>query len=141
MTRVSLITAGLLLFGLLTFPLLAGTREAWDAYEKAVESVMTIEGEIPSESRAFLQQKKAELGLTDEEAAEIEEQVRQDAYPIGALEAYQQVVKEVMTIDGDITIEGRAFLDRTRRELGLTDEEAAEIEEHVRETGQARKSL
>lgn len=68
---------GLCVFSLLFSPLSAASPKALDAYEDAVEMVMTRDGEITAEGRAFLENKKNELGLTDEEASGIEEEVRE----------------------------------------------------------------
>jgi hypothetical protein len=73
----SLIAMGLFLLSLLASPLLAASPAALENYEQAVEAVMTPDGEISTDDRALLERKKGELGLTDEEAADIEEQVRE----------------------------------------------------------------
>jgi hypothetical protein len=74
---VSLIATGLFLFGLMVSPLSAATPEELGAYQATVEEFMTAEGEITVEDRAILNEEKGELGLTEQEAAQIEEQVRQ----------------------------------------------------------------
>lgn len=73
----SLIAMGLFLLNLLASPLLAASPAALEKYEQAVETVMKPGGEISADDRALLERKKGELGLTDEEAADIEEQVRE----------------------------------------------------------------
>lgn len=73
----SVIGMGLFLFGLMVSPLSAATPEEMEAYQATVEEFMTAEGEITVEDRAILNEERGELGLTDEEATQIEEQVRQ----------------------------------------------------------------
>jgi hypothetical protein len=73
---ISLIATGLFLFNLLAIPVQAATPEALTTYREAVEEVMTWEGQIDGEDRPFLNEKRAELGLTDQEAKGIEEEVR-----------------------------------------------------------------
>ncbi len=75
---VSLIAAGLFLFSLLASPIQAATPEGLEDYRATVQEVMTEDGQIRIDDRSFLDAKKAELGLTDQEAAQIEEQVRQE---------------------------------------------------------------
>jgi hypothetical protein len=136
----SVIGMGLFLFSLLVSPLPAATPEALDAYEDAVVEVMTANGDFTGEGRGFLDHKKRELGLTDEEARQIEEEVRY-TFPLpgvtidapDALDDYEAAVLEVMTNDGGISDEDRTLLDHKRVELGLTDEEARQIEEEVRQ--------
>ncbi len=74
---VTLIATGLFLFGLLASPVLAATPEALDTYREAVEASMTEDGQVSVDDRAFLEGKKHELELTDEEATQIEEEIRQ----------------------------------------------------------------
>ncbi len=73
---IHLIAMGLLLC-LLVSPLPAASPEALERYEEAVQAVMAPDGELSTEDRVFLERKKGELGLTDEEAADIEDQVRE----------------------------------------------------------------
>jgi uncharacterized membrane protein YebE (DUF533 family) len=74
---ISLIASGLLLFNLLAAPVQAATPEALEEYTEAVENAAKTEGKIDAEERATLDQKKKDLGLTDEEATQIEEKVQQ----------------------------------------------------------------
>jgi hypothetical protein len=73
---VSLIATGLFLFNLLALPVQAATPEALEDYRETVQEVMTVDGQVGPDDRAFLNEKKGELGLTDEEATRIEEEVR-----------------------------------------------------------------
>ena len=75
--RASVIATGLCLFSLLAFPLWAATPEAVEAYKEYGQEVMTEEGQIESEDRPFLNDYREELELTQQEATQIEEQVRQ----------------------------------------------------------------
>lgn len=73
---IALIATGLFLVSVLTFPVQAATPEALQAYSDVVQEVMTEDGQIGSDDRTFLNEKKAEFGLTDQEAKSIEEEVR-----------------------------------------------------------------
>ncbi|MBI2080276.1 MAG: hypothetical protein HYT86_00870 [candidate division NC10 bacterium] len=57
-------------------PALAATDEARQAYREAVQAVMQQDKSISEQDRASLDQQKANLGLSDDEAQEIEQQVR-----------------------------------------------------------------
>lgn len=72
----SLIATGLFVFNLVAFPVQAATPEALETYRETVEEVMTEDGQIDGEDRSFLYEKRTELGLTEEEAKEIEEEIR-----------------------------------------------------------------
>jgi len=73
---VSLIAIGLFLFKLLALPVQAATPEALETYRETVQEVMTMDGQVGPDDRAFLNEKKGELGITDEEATRIEEEIR-----------------------------------------------------------------
>jgi hypothetical protein len=73
---VSLIATGLFLFNLLALPVQAATPEALETYRETVQEVMTMDGQVGPDDRAFLNEKKGELGITDEEATRIEEEIR-----------------------------------------------------------------
>lgn len=73
---ISLMATGLFLVSVLTFPVKAATPEALQAYSDVVQDVMTEDGQIGPEDRTFLDEKRTEFGLTDQEAKSIEEEVR-----------------------------------------------------------------
>ncbi len=73
---IALIATGLFLVSVLTFPVQAATPEALEAYSGFVQEVMTEDGQIGPDDRHFLDEKRDELALTDEEANSIEEEVR-----------------------------------------------------------------
>lgn len=57
-------------------PALAATDAARQAYREAVQEAMQQDKSITEQDRAALDQQKTHLGLTDDEAQEIEQQVR-----------------------------------------------------------------
>lgn len=75
--RLSLIVMGIFLFSLVVSRVPAATPEALEAYKEAVEWVIGQDGEIEPEDRSALDAKKLNLGITDDEAVKIEEQIRQ----------------------------------------------------------------
>lgn len=76
MKVVSLGAMGLLLFAVLSAPIQAATPDALQSYRETVKEVMGRDGEIETYDRVLLDGRKGEFGLTDEEAEDIEAQVR-----------------------------------------------------------------
>jgi hypothetical protein len=77
----SLVVMGLVLVGLPTSVVQAGTPAALAQYQQAVTRLMRWNGEVFPSDRAILDGKKVELGLTDEEASDIEDQIRANPPP------------------------------------------------------------
>ncbi len=73
----SVIGMGLFLFSALISPIQAATPEDLEAYKEAVEEVMTEDGQVDLEDRSWLNEQRSEFGLTEQQAKQIEEQVRQ----------------------------------------------------------------
>ncbi|HET7854370.1 MAG TPA: hypothetical protein VFM04_07920 [Candidatus Methylomirabilis sp.] len=76
MKVVSLGAMGLLLFAVRSVPIQAATRYALQSYREVVQEVIGRDGEIETYDRVLLDGKKGEFGLTDEEAEDIETEVR-----------------------------------------------------------------
>ncbi|MGH7411810.1 MAG: hypothetical protein ACREJ6_12220 [Candidatus Methylomirabilis sp.] len=72
----SLGAMGVLLFAVLSAPIQAAAPDALESYKETVKEVMGRNGEIETYDRVLLDGKKGEFGLTDEEAEDIEVQVR-----------------------------------------------------------------
>jgi hypothetical protein len=72
----SLGAMGLLLFTFFAAPIQAATADAIESYKESVKEVMGQDGEIATYDRVLLDGKKGEFGLTDQEAEDIEAQVR-----------------------------------------------------------------
>jgi len=73
---VSLGATGLLLLAARTVPIQAATPDALQSYREVVQEVVGRDGEIETYDRVLLDGKKGEFGLTDQEAEDIETQVR-----------------------------------------------------------------
>ena len=72
----SLGAMGPLLFAVLSAPIQAATPDALQNYKETVKEVMGRDGDIEAHDRVLLDGKKGEFGLTDQEAEDIEAQVR-----------------------------------------------------------------
>ena len=72
----SLILASFLAAFLTAAPALAAPEEAKQAYREAVMAAMRQDKSIAEQDRLALDQQKMNLGLSDEEAQDIEQQVR-----------------------------------------------------------------
>lgn len=72
----SLGAMGVLLFAVLSAPIQAAAPDALESYKETVKEVMGRDGEVETYDRVLLDGKKGEFGLTDEEAEDIEAQVR-----------------------------------------------------------------
>ena len=77
----SLVAMGLVLISLTTSVVQAGTPVALAQYRQAVTRVMRWNGEVFPSDRAILDGKKVELGLTDQEASDIEDRIRANVPP------------------------------------------------------------
>lgn len=72
----SLILSSFLAAFLTAAPALAAPEEAKQAYREAVMAAMRRDKSIAEQDRLALDQQKMNLGLSDEEAQDIEQQVR-----------------------------------------------------------------
>lgn len=79
--RGSLVAMGLVLISLTTSVVQAATPAALAQYQQAATRVMGWNGEVFPSDRVSLDGKKVELGLTDQEASGIEDQIRANTPP------------------------------------------------------------
>lgn len=96
-----------------------------EQYQEEILFCLEDDGEISEQERVFLERKRKKLGISEERAAEIEQQTA----PLLTKneQEYLETIRELCT-NGIISDRARRLLDRERESLNISVRRAAEIE-------------
>lgn len=100
------------------------SNESYQQYAEEICFMLEDDGEIDEKERRVLERLRKNLGLSEEEAKQIEEEIKQlSQNEKEYLEEYQAIIA-----DGEITERERRLLNRLSSSLGISEERIKELE-------------
>ena len=100
------------------------SNKSYEQYAEEIRFMLEDDGEIDEKERRVLERLRKNLGLSEEEAKQIEEQFTQlSQNEKEYLEEYQTIIA-----DGEITEKERRLLNRLSSSLGISEERIKELE-------------
>ena len=100
------------------------SNKSYEQYAEEIRFMLEDDGEIDEKERRVLERLRKNLGLSEEEAKQIEEEITQlSQNEKEYLEEYQAIIA-----DGEITERERRLLNRLSSSLGISEERIKELE-------------